>query len=238
MSASATKYAQRTTCSVRVGPLGAVGLHRRRRLHAHAERPHARDDVRVGRERVPAHGVRARRQRRARGATTSVPAHARRAGVVPARVVEHLHGRQVDELVEVEADRPSATARAAAGTRARCRRATRAPRPPPARRARRRGRRARAVSPVRLPGERREVPEDRRDVAVAVEHHGERDHHDREPGLEHGRARPEDGPSGTSAPARASSRSGGAGTPSARTTSRSARARGTRRRTPRARPAS
>ena len=36
-----------------------------------------------------------------------------------------------------------------------------------------------AFSSVRAPGERREVPEDRREVAIAEEHHRERDERER-----------------------------------------------------------
>ena len=73
----------------------AVRLGRRQRRHAHAERPHARDDVRVGRERVPADRVRARRAAAGRARSPRRPDRARGQRVVPAVHVEHLDGREL-----------------------------------------------------------------------------------------------------------------------------------------------
>ena len=114
-------------------------------------------------------------------------------GEQPAVRVVHLDRvrQRVDALVEVEPHDRGRLLHSLCRTRAASSSASRAPRPPPGRRARRAPRRA-AASPVRLPGERREVPEDRGHVAVGVEEDREHDERQREAGAPHARARPED----------------------------------------------
>ena len=94
-------------------PAGAVGRGHRGRGHADAERPHARDDVRVRRDRDPAHGVRAERKR-AYVCDELGSLDSSRPGEVLADPVQDAQrtGQRRDGLVEVQANRVRAPAAA------------------------------------------------------------------------------------------------------------------------------
>ena len=86
-------------------PARAVGVLDRRRRHADAERPHARDDMRVGGDRLPPHGVRAQLQV-AHGRDHVRAVRPRRAGEVLADAVQHADRVRQHRhlLVEPQAD--------------------------------------------------------------------------------------------------------------------------------------
>ena len=220
-------------CSLVVGPPAPNASVARRRAHADAERVDARDDVAVRRDDAPAHRVAAARQPRdGRVDRPLVGARARLAarGAARSRRNADRVRQRVDALVEVQPHelRRALDPRPVRGLGLRQRRVRRGR--PPAARARRARRRA-ASSPVRLPGERREVAEHRRDVAVGVEEHGDDDQRQRQSRSPDARPRPEDArAAGTARRSAPSSRARGAGTPPARSTSRSARGRAAPRR--------
>ena len=167
-------------------------------------RPRARASGRCTRRSAAAAPARSHRGRSTR---------ARRASSGPTRV-EHLDRRAAHELVEAGADHASATPRAPRrnpGETLVQRRVRRRRRRHRERRRRSRG--TTSVSSVRRPRERREVAEDRRDVAVGEEHHRDPTNTSAKPTAattERGRKRARAGRARRRA---ASSRAGGGGTP-------------------------
>ncbi len=84
----------------------SVGVGRRRRLDAHAEREHARDNVPVVGDGVPANRVRACRQaRKRRPQVAPVGPHAHDSHAAPLRVDLDRAGHGRHKLVEPEGDR-------------------------------------------------------------------------------------------------------------------------------------
>ena len=138
----------------------------------------------VAGHRVPADRVRALPEAsEATRQEASGPATRRTTASGPSRRTAERPRQRLDVLVEVERHGPRRRLQRAAEAREACARASRA-RTPAAGSAsaseRRRG--AATLSSVRRSRERRDVPEDRRDVAVAIQHHREDHERQRKPG--------------------------------------------------------
>ena len=167
-------------------------------------------------------------QRARRARRSCVPVHARRPREVLADAVQHLdRARQHRHvLVEAQADRAAARAGPPCRTCGDVARSVACADAAAGKASASEPDEQRCASPVRRPRERRQMAEDRRDVAVGEEHHRDGDDHQREAR----RAAPTSAAARRARAGRArrrgtSSRAGGAGTPSARRTTGSARGR-------------